>query len=456
MNVETGSPAPLRKCDVLIIGGGPAGSTAAISLAEKGYEVVLLEKAHHPRFHIGESLLPANLPLFERLGVATEVQAIGMQKFGAEFNSPWHEVRSQTFEFSEAWNKSLPFAYQVRRSQFDEILIRRAAARGAHVTEGCRVRDVEFLAGAPGRTDGGGAQVRAEHEDGRTESFEARFVIDASGRDTFLGNRLKTKQRNRRHNSSAMYAHFKGARRDPDCKRAGNISLFWFDHGWMWFIPLADGTTSVGVVAWPYYMKTRNKPLREFFLETLATCGQINERLQSAELVSEVEATGNYSYSCESPSGAAGKNYLLVGDAYAFVDPMFSSGVMMAMTTAVAAAETVDTCLKEPARAAAALKQFDRVSRHGPKEFSWFIHRVTNPTMRDLFMGPRNVLRMKEALLGLLAGDIYGKTPLWSSLRAFKAVYYIVSFANLKRSIAAIRRRRINIQPVEPDRMAAG
>ena len=450
MNVETGSPGTLqRKCDVLIIGGGPAGSTAAITLAEMGYDVALLEKAHHPRFHIGESLLPANLPLFERLGVAAEVKAIGMQKWGAEFNSPWHAARTQTFEFTEAWNKSLPFAYQVRRSQFDEILIRRAEARGAHVMEGCRVRDVDFLPAA------GGARVQAEHEGGRTETFETRFVIDASGRDTFLGNRLKTKQRNRKHNSSAMYAHFKGAQRHSDCKRAGNISLFWFEHGWMWFIPLADGTTSVGVVAWPYYMKSRKKPLREFFLDTLAMCGQISERLHSAELVSEVEATGNYSYSCDSPSGS-GKNYLLVGDAYAFVDPMFSSGVMMAMTTAVTAAETVDSCLKEPARAAAALKHFDKVSRHGPKEFSWFIHRVTNPAMRDLFMGPRNVLRMKEALLALLAGDIYGKTPIWSSLRAFKAVYYIVSFANLKRSIAAVRRRRINIQPVEPDRMVAG
>jgi flavin-dependent dehydrogenase len=450
MNVETGSPATLqRKCDVLIIGGGPAGSTAAITLAGMGYDVALLEKAHHPRFHIGESLLPANLPLFERLGVADEVKAIGMQKWGAEFNSPWHAVGTQTFEFTEAWNKSLPYAYQVRRSQFDEILIRRAATCGAHVMEGCRVRDVDFLPAA------GGARVQAEHEDGRTETFDARFVIDASGRDTFLGNRLKTKQRNRKHNSSAMYAHFKGAQRHSDCKRAGNISLFWFEHGWMWFIPLADGTTSVGVVAWPYYMKSRKKPLREFFLDTLALCGQISERLLSAELVSEVEATGNYSYSCDRPSGA-GENYLLVGDAYAFVDPMFSSGVMMAMTTAVTAAETIDTCWKEPSDATAALKHFDQVSRHGPKEFSWFIHRVTNPTMRDLFMGPRNVLRMKEALLALLAGDIYGQTPIWSSLRAFKAVYYITSFANLKRSIAAIRRRRINIQPVEPDRMVAG
>jgi flavin-dependent dehydrogenase len=453
MNVETGSPAALqRKSDVLVIGGGPAGSTAAITLAEMGYDVTLLEKAHHPRFHIGESLLPANLPLFERLGVAAQIKAIGMQKWGAEFVSPWHAVRSQTFEFAEAWNKDLPFAYQVRRSEFDEILIRRAADRGARVIEGCRVREVDFLT-APGS---GGACIEAEHDDGRRESFQARFVIDASGRDTFLGNRLKTKQRNRKHNSSAMYAHFKGAQRDTDCKRAGNISLFWFDHGWIWFIPLADGATSVGTVVWPYYMKSRKKPLREFFLETLAQCGPLAERLQDAELISEVEATGNYSYTCEHPSGSPGQHYLLVGDAYAFVDPMFSSGVMMAMATALTAAETVDICLKDPARAPAALRHFARVSKHGPKEFSWFIHRVTNPAMRDLFMGPRNILRMKEALLGLLAGDIYGSTPIWSSLRAFKAVYYIASLANLKRSIVALRRRRLNIQPVEPDRMTAG
>ena len=171
----------------------------------------------------------------------------------------------------------------------------------------------------------------------------------------------------------------------------------------MWFIPLSDGATSVGAVAWPYYMKSRKKPVRDFFLDTIAMCAPLAKRLPSAELVSEVEATATIPIAA-TPSGSSGQNYLLAGDAYTFVDPMFSSGVLMAMTTAVAAAEAVDTCLKEPARAAAALKEFDRVSRHGPKEYSWFIYRVTNPTMRDLFMAPRNVLRMKEAMLGLLAG----------------------------------------------------
>jgi flavin-dependent dehydrogenase len=447
LNTSAAAPSATRSTDVLIIGGGPAGSTTAITLAEKGYQVTLLEKAHHPRFHIGESLLPANLPLFKRLGVADKVQAIGMQKWGAEFISPWHAVRSQTFEFGDAWDKSMPFAYQVRRSQFDEILIRRAAECGVQVIEGCRVRDVEL------RERGAGARVEAQHEDGRKESWDTRFVIDASGRDTFLGNRLNTKRRNRKHNSSAMYAHFKNVKRDADDRRAGNISIFWFDHGWIWFIPLADGATSVGAVVWPYYMKKRAKPLREFFMETVAMCAPLTERLAGAELVSEVEATGNYAYTC---GRSYGDNFLLVGDAYAFVDPMFSTGVMFAMKTALIAADTVDTCLREPSRALAAQREFERLSRRGPKEYSWFIHRITNPTMRDLFMGPRNVLRMKEALLGLLAGDIYGKTPIWSSLRAFKALYYIVSLANLKRSLAAARRRRINIQPSEPDRMITG
>ena len=136
-------------CDVLVIGGGPAGSTAAALLAERGYRVTLLEKAHHPRFHIGESLLPANLPLLEKLGVADAVKAIGMEKWGAEFVSPWHDHR-QSFEFADAIDKSMPMAYQVRRAEFDEILIRNAGRKNARVVEGCQVLDVEFLPGDSG------------------------------------------------------------------------------------------------------------------------------------------------------------------------------------------------------------------------------------------------------------------------------------------------------------------
>ena len=438
------SPAEHR-CDVLVIGGGPAGSTAAMLLAEKGHRVTLLEKAHHPRFHIGESLLPANLPLFEKLGVRAEVEAIGMEKWGAEFISPWHEHR-QSFEFADAWDKSMPRAFQVRRSEFDEILIRNAGRKGAEVIEGCRVREVEFL------PDDEGVIVRAEHDDGRSASWHCRFLIDASGRDTFLGNRFKAKQRNPKHNSAALYGHFMGAQRNAG-KREGHISIFWFEHGWFWFIPLADGATSVGAVIWPAHLRTRQKPVHDFFLDLIATCPALATRLKNAELVSEVEATGNFSYSCDHSHGT---HYLLLGDAYAFIDPVFSSGVMMAMKSAFEGAEAVDTCLRRPEKAATALKQFDKTMKHGPKEFSWFIYRITNPTMRDLFMSPSNVFRVQEALLSVLAGDIYGKTPIWRSLRILKTIYYIASVINMKRTFRAWKQRKINVRYAEaPDAMGS-
>lgn len=429
-------PPPTRasECDVLVIGGGPAGSTAAALLGERGYRVTLLEKAHHPRFHIGESLLPANLPLLDKLGVADEIKAIGMEKWGAEFVSPWHDHK-QLFEFAEAMDKSMPMAYQVRRSEFDEILIRNASRKNARVVEGCQVQDVNFL------PDNAGAVVRARHDDGRIETVQTRFVMDASGRDTFLANHFKAKLRNTKHNSAAIYAHFSGAERNPG-KTAGNITLFWFAHGWFWFIPLADGATSVGAVIWPYYLKTRkNKSLEQFFRETIALCTPLQSRLQQARRISPVEATGNYSYTCDRTHGS---NYLLLGDAYAFIDPVFSSGVLLAMQSAFAGADTVDACLRRPQQTAAALKKFDQTMRLGPKVFSWFIYRVTNPTLRNMFMTPRNYFRVKEALLSVLAGDLFGNTRIWGPLLIFKGIYYATSLFNLRRTLQAWRMRRHN------------
>ncbi|MEZ5663458.1 MAG: NAD(P)/FAD-dependent oxidoreductase [Burkholderiaceae bacterium] len=421
-------------CDVLVIGGGPAGSTVAPLLAERGYRVVLLDKDRHPRFHIGESLLPANLPILDRLGVADEVRAIGMFKPGAEFVSPWHD-HTTSVSFADAWDKSMPNAYQVRRSDFDDILIRNAGRRGVQVHQGCKATGAEFVGDQ-------GVVVDAMDETGQARRWRARFLVDASGRDTFLASRQGIKQRNPHHTSAAIYAHFKGAHRHEGLEE-GNITVFWFEHGWFWFIPLTDGITSIGMVSWPYFMKTRGaRSLQQFLQDGIAMSPALAERLRDATMVSEAEGTGNFSYAADRNHGP---NHLLLGDAFAFVDPVFSSGVMLAMQGGVVAAEAIDTCLKSPQQAAAALREYDRVARKGPAVFSWFIYRMTNPIMRDLLMEPRNVFRIKEALLSVLAGDIYGRTPIWTSVRLFKLIYYINNAVQPRRAYMAWKRRRFNI-----------
>lgn len=438
MNIPSTTPEHAETCDVLVIGGGPAGATAAAVLASEGRKVVMVEKAHHPRFHIGESLLPANAALFDRLGVRDQIERIGMPKFGVEFVSPDHDHTAQV-EFADAWDKSMPYAWQVRRSEMDEILFRNAATRGAETVEGCRVREVSF--------DADGADVQAVLDDGTRRQWRARFVLDASGRDTFLSNKLKAKLKNPRHNSSALFGHFVNAERLPG-KQEGNITIFWFDHGWFWYIPLADGTTSIGAVCWPYYLKSRKKPLKDFFADTIAMCEPLAQRLKDAALVDDaVYATGNYSYTS---THCSGERYLMLGDAYAFIDPVFSSGVYLAMHSAFEGAKVVAATLDQPARAAAARKHFERDMRRGPREFSWFIFRVTNPTMRDFFMYPQNPFRVKEALLSLLAGDIHGKTPIWGSLRILKTIYFSVCAVNPRRSWHAWQRRRRNIRDLGP------
>ncbi len=418
------------RCDVLVVGGGPAGSTIAALLAGRGYSVTLVEKDKHPRFHIGESLLPLNLPLLEQLGVADEVARIGMVKYGAEFVSPLHR-RAVTFNFANAWDKSLPYAYQVRRSEFDLVLLNNARAKGASVIEECKVGDIASL-------PDGGARAEATHRDGTSQIFVARFLVDASGRDTLLANRFQIKARNPKHNSAAIYGHFTGAQRLSG-PAEGNISIFWFDHGWFWFIPLADGTTSVGAVCWPYYLKRRTGDITTFFRETIALCPGIAKRLANAELTGPVTPTGNYSYRAKRTSGPG---YIMLGDAFAFIDPVFSTGVFLAMKSAFLGADTVTTCLTEPRQASRALRRFETQIQSGIRTFSWYIYRVTTPTLRDLFMGPRNVLRVEEALLSLLAGDVFGASPIRSRLLLFKLFYYANSLRHLKRSLRAWQRRR--------------
>jgi flavin-dependent dehydrogenase len=434
--------------DVLVIGGGPAGSTVSALLADRGHDVVMLEKARHPRFHIGESLLPMNMPLFDRLGVRKEIEAIGITKYGAEFVSPWHEHTSH-FYFAEAMDKSFPYAVHVRRSEFDEVLFHHAAKRGARTFEGHRVTQVDMEAGKGGDKR---ALVKVQTYDGTEIEWRPRFVIDASGRDTVLSNQFGVKRRSKEHASAALFGHFTNAVRQPG-RNEGNISVFWFDHGWFWFIPLLDGTTSVGAVASPTYFKQRKTDPSTFLMETIALAPKLAERLKDAKMVEPATATGNYAYNS---ACCWGDRFMMIGDAFAFVDPMFSSGVFLAMNSAFEGATAVDHWLRgENAMAEKAFRRFERVMVRGPKMFSWFIYRITSPAIRKIFMQPRNVWRMQEAMLSILAGDLFRNTPVGPRLIGFKFIYYASCLTILPAAFKMWVRRRRNIRESLNDEKAA-
>ncbi|MDZ7663097.1 NAD(P)/FAD-dependent oxidoreductase [Thiohalophilus sp.] len=424
----------INRCQVVVIGGGPAGSTVAARLAQKGRDVVLLEKDHHPRFHIGESLLPMNLPLFKELGLDEAVQDIGVMKYGAEFNIPEAPDKPRTYYFDRALNTDTPpHAYEVRRSEFDHLLLKNCARLGARVCEGMKVTHVELNTGNTRR-------VTVQNDDGNLHYYDTEFVVDASGRDTFLSRRLNLKSRNPEHNSAAIFGHFKGVTRRPG-RDAGNISIYWFTHGWFWMIPLRDDTVSVGAVCFPEYLKQRQCPPEEFLWQTLALCPPALERMKHAHCVGEVNATGNFSYM----SGKAhGPGFLLVGDAFTFVDPVFSSGVYIAMSSAFRAADAVDRCLAQPTKASRILDAYERDIRRAVKRFSWMIYRFNSPAMRQLFMAPRNLLKMEQAVISLLAGDVYRTTRVQWALMAFKSIYYFVFIRHLHRTLEFYLRRRRN------------
>jgi flavin-dependent dehydrogenase len=429
----TAEPAT-QKCDVLVIGGGPAGSTISTLLASRGRHVILVDKDSHPRFHIGESLLPMNLPLFEELGVADEVARIGMRKEGIDFYA-WEDGRSRrsTVYFDEAMDARFPHAYQVRRSEFDHLLLQNARRKGVDVREQTRLTNLE-------RLDGTGCVAAIADRDGAERRIAARFLIDASGRDAFLSRRNKSLRRNREHNAAAIFAHFRDVKRRTG-RDEGNIGLHWFEHGWFWVIPLQDGVTSVGAVCWPEYFRTRGtRSLDEFLRHTIELSPTLKPLMESANAVTPAQGTGNYSYWSDRLHG---NGYLLVGDAYAFVDPVFSSGVFLAMKSAQSGAEAVEAILNGAPATQRLLARHERYLRRGIRTVAWFIYRYNSPTLRRLFMNPSNLLRIKSAVVSVLAGDTFGQTPIRVPVFLFKTLYTLLNFANWRHGLAfGIRRRR--------------
>ncbi len=403
----------VQNCDILVIGGGPAGSTAAALLAEKGHDVLVLEKERHPRFHIGESLLPLNAQILDRLGLRGRIDAIGVHKPGAEFvaDNTGKEVQ---FSFAQGLDQRFTSAWQVRRSDFDQILFEAAEARGARTMQETRVTAVEFA--PPGQR----ARVTAAGPDGEALHFAPRFVLDASGRDTFLAAKLGTKTSNKRNNTAAVFAHFTGAEfRTGD--REGYISVHLAEDGWFWMIPLPDGVMSVGFVGNPEAFKDRRGTPADLLHDRIAASPTVSARMRNATRVSDVTGTGNYSYSCAT---SFGEGYLMLGDAFAFLDPVFSSGVLLAMTSGEQGAGVAEAWLADPVRGRAMAARMEKDMRHAMSRIGWLIYRINTPALRLLFMAPRNMFRMRDGLVSLLAGNLRGTWSAVLPVLAFKSIYY--------------------------------
>ena len=414
---------------VLVVGGGPGGSTAAALLARQGLRVTLVEKSRHPRFHIGESLLPMNMPIFERLGVLDQVMAIGRRKLGADFPAP-NDCGYNVFRFDRTLNPGSGYAVQIRREELDLLLFNHAAACGADTHQDTEVLGIEFAADA--------ATARLRAADGGESQLRVDYVVDASGRDTLLGKALRLKRKHPRHQSAALFAHFAGVerRRGED---AGNISIYRFPSGWVWMIPLPGDCTSIGAVCYPEYLKERRGSNADFLLATLQRIPGARERIKGAHIIGNLHATGNYSYSC---SRMSGQRWIMVGDAFAFLDPIFSSGVYLAMNSAERAAEVVAACLREPQREAALQRSYQRFVRRGLGRLSWFIFRFTSPAMLRLFAHPRDILQVERAMVSMLAGDVFSSPRVWWRLQLFKLIYLSTWLSLWRRSLRNNRTRR--------------
>ena len=425
-----------NRTDVLIIGGGPAGTTFATTMKKNGWDVALLEKEHHPRFHIGESLLPMNMPILERLGVTDEICSIGVPKLGADFTVGNSGVDEQTFHFGDALGDSPPQAFEVRRSEFDQVLFENSRRAGVDVFEGTKVTDV--TANADGTHD-----VTAVDEQGVEHQWHARYLVDASGRDTFLSRTNGWKMPNDKHASAAVYGHFRGVSRRPG-EDQGNISIYWFKHGWIWMIPLQDDIMSIGAVCQPDYLRTRTNSLDEFLHDVLQSLPESAERVVSATIDVPAQATGNYSYLSDRMSGPG---FIMVGDSFAFIDPVFSSGVYLAMNGAERGVKVAEAWLSGSRfKHFLAKRRFEKETKRGISTFSWFIYRFTTPAMRTLICDPRDALQVVQGVISMLAGDVYTNRAVRLRLLVFKTIYNISWLVSWRESRSYDRIRRASIR----------
>lgn len=412
-NHSNGHSSP-EHTTVCIIGGGPAGSTLASYLAIEGIDCVVLEREAFPRHHVGESLVPATTPVLAEIGALDKVDAFGFpKKFGAAWTSDVgptamnsHDFSAAEVLFSERTQAGVhqPYTYHVDRSKFDEILLDHASELGADVREQHRVEAVEI--------HDGGVDVRyLDRETGKVGRLAAKMIVDASGRNTVLGNQLGLKTRDPVFDQYAIHGWFEGLDRTalaPDKEQADYIFIHFLpiSNTWVWQIPITETITSIGVVTQKANFGRRTDNER-FFWECVSSRPALETALRAATPASPMRSEGDYSYAM---SKFADDRMLLIGDAARFVDPIFSSGVSVAMNSArLASADIVEAC-KADEFGADAFARFQATLNRGVSNWHRFIGLYYR--LNVLFTAFVQDPRYRIDILKLLQGDVYDEeTP---------------------------------------------
>jgi len=380
--------------DVLVIGGGPAGSTAATLLARKGFSVTLLERERFPRFQIGESLLPYNNDLFARLGVTVPMaEGTFTPKYGAGFVTA-DGALGYTFRFRENLPEAYHSSFQVKRAEFDQLLLRNAAASGVDVREGMPVTAVEL-------DDSSRATVTCANG----ERLEASFVVDASGHGAFLGNRNGDKEDVAELKKVAVFAHYKNVPR-PEGRDAGNTIIVVLRDAWFWLIPVSADTMSVGLVVGRDHLIGCGLSAEELLERTIAGAPYLAERMKEAERVTPVYVRRDFSFMMKRRTG---KNFALVGDAAGFLDPIFSTGVFIAMKSADLAADAIEQRLRNGSMRL--LRRYDRTFQGALDKYFRFIANFYRREFLEVFLQPKTDYGLIPVITGILAGNIFTTNP---------------------------------------------